>query len=281
MKYKIIAFDLDGTLLDDEKNIPPENLDAMKRAAELGIILAPATGRIYNGIPATLRELPFIRYCICMNGAWVGDVREKRTLYSAEIPAKRAVELLRFMDGLPVIYDCYQDDWGWMSRSMYEKVYEYVSDKKVAELTQRTRNQVDDLKALLLERGRPVQKMQMHFKDHAARLEWLEKLPKLWPDISVTSSIASNIELNAAAANKGEALLALCSALKVAPEDSIAFGDGTNDISMLRAAGVGVAMENAEPEVKAAADMLTGNNNAAGVAQAIRRLVPEIGGDND
>ena len=144
----------------------------MKRAAELGIILVPATGRIYNGIPAALCELPFIRYCICMNGAWVGDVREKRTLYSAEIPAKRAVELLRFMDGLPVIYDCYQDDWGWMSRSMYEKVYEYVSDKKVAELTQRTRNQVDDLKALLLERGRPVQKMQMHFKDHAARLEW-------------------------------------------------------------------------------------------------------------
>lgn len=280
MSCKLIAFDLDGTMLDDEKRLPDENRRALERAAELGIVLVPATGRIHNSIPPALRELP-VRYCICVNGAQVVDTNEDLTLYSADIPAERAIELAELMDGLPVIYDCYQDDWGWMSRTMYEKIDEYVSGSAIAKLTRDTRTPVDDLKATLRERGRPVQKMQMHFKDPAVRLHWLAALPELLPDIAVTSSISSNIELNAASANKGDALLALCAALDIAPEETLAFGDGTNDISMLRAAGIGVAMGNAVPEVKAAADMLTGSNNSAGVAQAMLRLIPEIGGAHE
>lgn len=280
MSCKLIAFDLDGTMLDDEKRLPDENRRALERAAELGIVLVPATGRIHNSIPPALRELP-VRYCICVNGAQVIDTNEDLTLYSADIPAERAIELVELMDGLPVIYDCYQDDWGWMSRTMYEKIDEYVSGSAIAKLTRDTRTPVDDLKATLRERGRPVQKMQMHFKDTAVRLHWLAALPELLPDIAVTSSISSNIELNAASANKGDALLALCAALGIAPEETLAFGDGTNDISMLRAAGIGVAMGNAVPEVKAAADMLTGSNNSAGVAQAMLRLIPEIGGAHE
>ena len=273
MKYKLAAFDLDGTLLDDAKRLPEQNLRALERAAEKGIELVPATGRILGGIPDFLRDLPSIRYCICINGASVIDARENRVLYAADIPAGRAVELAELMDGIPAIYDCYQDGWGWMSRAMYEKIDEYVYGAAAAKMTRDTRTPVDDLKALLRERGRPVQKMQMHFKDPAARLHWLEVLPGMLPDIAVTSSIRSNIELNAADANKGQALRALCAALGISPEETVAFGDGTNDISMLRAAGVGVAMANAAPEVIVAADTVTGDNNSAGVAQTLLKLI--------
>ena len=80
MKYKIIAFDLDGTLLNDVKEIPEENLRMLRRAAECGVQLVPATGRIYPGLPEQLRALPFVRYCICVNGAQVYDAWEKSDL---------------------------------------------------------------------------------------------------------------------------------------------------------------------------------------------------------
>ena len=98
MKYKIIAFDLDGTLLNDVKEIPEENLRMLHRAAECGVQLVPATGRIYPGLPEQLRALPFVRYCICVNGAQVYDAWEKKVICRAEIPAARAIELAEFMD---------------------------------------------------------------------------------------------------------------------------------------------------------------------------------------
>ena len=282
MKYKIIAFDLDGTLLNDVKEIPEENLRMLRRAAECGVQLVPATGRIYPGLPEQLRALPFVRYCICVNGAQVYDAWEKNVICRAEIPAARAIELAEFMDGLPAIYDCYQDDWGWMSADMYAKIDEYISDPGVALLTKKTRTAVDDLKATLRERGAPVQKMQMHFNDPAQRLYWLDALPALWPDISVTSSISSNIELNSLDANKGAALKTLCGLLGVGLEETLAFGDGSNDLTMLSAAGTGAAMFNASDNVKAAADIVTeADNNCAGVAQTVYRLMPEIGGACD
>lgn len=279
MKYKIIAFDLDGTLLNDAKEIPEENLRMLHRAAECGIQLVPATGRIYPGLPEQLRALPFVRYCICVNGAQVYDAWEKKVICRAEIPSARAIEMAEFMDGLPAIYDCYQDDWGWMSGSMYAKIDEFVIDPGVARLTKMTRTAVDDLKATLRERGKPVQKMQMHFRDQEQRLYWLDALPALWPDISVTSSISSNIELNSLDANKGAALKKLCRLLGVGVDETLAFGDGSNDLTMLSAAGTGVAMLNASDKVKAASNLVTeADNNCAGVARTVCSLMPEIGG---
>ena len=81
--------------------------------------------------------------------------------------------------------------------------------------------------------------------------------------------------MNIAAANKGDALIALCAALGIAPEETVAFGDGTNDTSMIRAAGVGVAMGNADFSVKAAADTVCDDNEHDGVAKFIERLLAE------
>ena len=89
----------------------------------------------------------------------------------------------------------------------------------------------------------------------------------------MTTSIPTNIEINSMGANKGAALRGLCAYLGIDPADTAAFGDGSNDIPMLREAGVGVAMANAEPEVKAAADVVTDSNNDAGVAKMIRKLI--------
>ena len=274
--YRLMAFDLDGTLLDDKKKLPEENRQALIEAAARGMILVPATGRILRGIPEAIKDLPFIRYYIVSNGAAVVDTREGKTLYQADVPLELALRAYDYMDTLPVIYDCYQDEIGWMSREMYERCAPYFAyEPGILDLVNRLRIRVEDFKGTLREKGRPLQKLQMYFlpEDEEERQRQLKRIPELFPDLVATSSTSNNIELNHADANKGKAMLALAQVLGVAREETLAFGDGSNDSSMLRAAGWGVAMANSTPDVKDAADEVTMSNNDAGVAKALRRIL--------
>ena len=110
-------------------------------------------------------------------------------------------------------------------------------------------------------------------EDNERRLWYLRHFSELFPELLASSSISNNIELNHVDANKGKAMLALAQVLGVAREETLAFGDGSNDSSMLRDAGWGVAMANSTPDVKAAADEVTMSNNDAGVAKALRRIL--------
>ncbi len=276
MSVKLIAFDLDGTLLDDDKNIPAENLRAMEAAADRGHILVPATGRMVPGIPAKVRSLPFCRYFIVSNGAGVYDAGEDRLLLRADIPAELAIRCCRHMDSLPVIYDCYQNDSGWMTRSMYENCEDFFPfEPHMYRMVKLLRVPVEELKETLAARGEPVQKMQMFFRpgDLDLRARELARFPALFPELKATTSVSNNIEINSAKAGKGKAILALARHLGIPAEDTVAFGDGTNDCEMLEMAGWGVAMANADPQVKAVADEITDTNNKAGVAQVIWRLI--------
>lgn len=276
MRQLLLAFDLDGTLLDDDKGIPPENLRALEAAADRDFVLVPATGRMVPGIPANVRALPFCRYYIVSNGAGVYDAAEDRLLLRADIPAELALRCCEHMDTLPVIYDCYQGDSGYMTRSMYDNCEDYFPfEPHMYEMVKLLRRPVEELKAFLRRKGEPVQKMQMFFRprDLALRARELERFPALFPELSATTSVSNNIEINSARAGKGKAILALAELLGIPPENTVAFGDGTNDCEMLRMAGLGVAMANADPAVKALADEITDTNNAAGVARVIRRLL--------
>lgn len=273
MKYKLIAFDLDGTLLDSKKRIPPENMAALCAAAEQGMYIVPATGRIYTGMPEQLRRLPFLRWCVTVNGAYVYDAQEDKAIHREEISQTLALRVIDYMDEKALIYDCYKDNWGYMDRRFYEHAAEFMPDKGILDLLIRLRTPVDSLREYLLQSGGGVQKLQMYFTDMEERARQLRRLLEIFPELSVTSSVKNNIELNSAAANKGAALAALCRHLGIAMEETIAFGDGTNDVTMLRAAGLGVAMGNAAPEVKAAAGRVTEDNEHAGVARVLKEIL--------
>ncbi len=276
MAIKLILLDLDGTLLNSDKQISPANYRALERAAAAGVHIVPSTGRFYSGMPQVVRDLPFVRYVVAVNGAQVYDRAEDRILCREEIGLETAFRVFDELDRLPVIYDCYQDESGYDDSDMYARVDEFISDPHVNAMVKATRRPVPDLRAFLRARGRPVQKLQMFFRDMDRRAAELERLPKLFPDLVVTSSIANNIELNAPKANKGEALRFLCRHLGLDVSESMSFGDSSNDLSMILAAGVGVAMANAGPDLLRAADYVTDTNDNDGVAGAIARFCPEL-----
>lgn len=273
MNIKLIAFDLDGTFLDDRKNIPPENLRALEYAAEKGAVIVPATGRIYPGIPEKIRKLPFIRYFITANGATVYDAAENKVPYRAEIPAELALRIMDYADTLPVTYDCYKDNQGYMTKSMFDCLEEYVSVPEMLPYIQNMRITVDSLPEMLRSSGESIQKMQLYLKDSSLKPRLIEDLKQRFPEAAISTSLPFNIEINCTAADKGIALTALCEHLSIPIEGSMAFGDGTNDIALISAAGVGISMANASDEVKQAADHITDSNNDAGVAKAIWRFM--------
>lgn len=266
---RLIALDLDGTLLNSEKILTPRSVQVLAAAAAQGAAVVPATGRFYRGMPEALRALPFLRYAITINGAQVYDAAQDAVLARAELPLAQALEAMRWLDGQDVIYDCYVDNWGWITREFQENAAAFVPDRHYLRMLQVLRTPVPELKAHLAAQGKDVQKIIIFTRTDDLQAELLELLPRQFPGLLVTSSAPHNIEINTPGANKGAALLSLAAALGIPRDATMAIGDGLNDLSMLRAAGLGVAMGNAHPQVLKAADAVTADCDHDGAAEAI------------
>ncbi len=265
----IIALDLDGTLLNSNKELTPGNLAALQRAAEAGFCIVPTTGRFYGGMPQVIRQLPFVRYAITINGAEVADLTTGQVIYKAEIPWEQAVKIMEFLDNEPVIYDCFQANAAYMTGAQKALVDTMASSPHYRKMLHELRQNVPELKAFLRERAMDVQKIQFFTNLPQRRLELMEALPQAFDNIIVSSSVIDNVEINQKDAHKGAALQALAAHLGVPRERTLAFGDGLNDLTMLRDAGIGIAMANACPEAKEIACAITASNDEDGVAQGI------------
>lgn len=276
MAIRMILLDLDGTLLTGKKTVSPGNYAALQKASEAGIHIVISTGRIVAGLPKAAKELPFVRYVVAVNGAQIVDVPGDKVLCREEIAPAEALQVYEVLDRYPVIYDCFMDGWGYMGAQMYAHIDDFISDPVTNQMVKDLRKPVPDFKKLVAE-GDHIQKLQMFFADMDRRAEALRELPGLFPDMVVSSSIVNNIEINAKHATKGEALHFLCKYLGLDISETMAFGDSSNDLSMIQAAGVGVAMANADPVLQAAADYITDTNEADGVAKAIARFCPALG----
>ena len=271
MAVKVILLDLDGTLLNSGKTISTANYAALEKAAAMGVHIVPATGRFYEGLPKVVRDLPFVRYVVTVNGAEIYDTKEKQVLCKEELDPEEALAIYEYLSSLPALCDAYVEGWGYMERSYYSRIEEFATVPYVAKMLRELRTLVDDMKAFLTQHK--TQKVMAFFNDMDRRAVELERVKALFPNTAVSSSISNNIEVNAKKATKGGALANLCAVLGIDVKDSMAFGDGSNDLGMIQNAGIGVAMGNAYPGLKEAADFVTLTCDEDGVAHAITKFV--------
>ena len=276
---KIIALDLDGTLLDSQKRLSDGSRAALEEAAARGVHIVPTTGRFFGMMPQSIRDLPFVRYAITINGAQVYDRETGTAIVREEIPLDMALDIMRLLDGYDVIYDCYRSNWGWMTESLQNKAEDYATDAHYVKMVREFRNPVPELKAYLESTASEgdVQKVMLFARNtpgsEAVTKAIAEAVRERFPQIKATSSTWNNLELNIETAHKGNSLRRFAEHLGYALDNCMALGDGTNDLSMIEAAGLGVAMSNAHPLVIAAADHVTASNDEDGVAKAIRDFV--------
>lgn len=278
-RIRIVALDLDGTLLDSQKRMSEANRAALERAAESGMHIVPTTGRFFGMMPQSVRDLPFVRYAITVNGAQVYDRETDAAIVREEIPIAMAVELMRLLDRYDVIYDCYRSNWGWMTASLQMKAADYATDAHYLKMIREFRKPVPDLKSHLLGTAPEgdVQKVMMFSRNSADGKQVAEAIRNevalSFPDLKITSSTWNNLEFNIASANKGNSLRRFAEHLGLSLVNCMAFGDGLNDLSMIEAAGIGVAMSNAHPDVLAVADVVAASNDEDGVAKVINELL--------
>ena len=275
---RIIALDLDGTLLDSQKRLSEANRAALEAAAKKGVHIVPTTGRFFGMMPPAVRDLPFVRYAITINGAQVYDREADAAIVRDEIPLQMALDLMRMLDGYDVIYDCYRSNWGWMTEALQAKAEDYATDAHYLKMIRGFRRPVADLKAHLEATAAEgdVQKVMLFARNvpegGSVTKAITAAVEAKFPAIKVTASTWNNLELNIASAHKGNALKRFAEHLGLTLASCMAFGDGMNDLTMVEAAGVGVAMANAHPRVLAVADHVTRSNDEDGVACALREF---------
>ncbi len=268
---KLIAFDLDGTMLDEDKNLPEENRRALLEAVDKGIYIVPVTGRLPVALPRSIAALP-VRYGIFSNGAEITDLQTGQSIGGCLVDWQQAVEIFAQADAWPIIYDCYMENKAYMSQAFRSRIPDYAVNEHYLKMMFELRIPVPELKEYLTQRKQGVQKLQFYFRKDQYALR--EELLHNWkiPGVEVSSSVANNLELNNAAGTKGFALEKLARHLDIPMDQVMALGDGYNDRTMLEKAGLAVAMENAVDSLKAIAHYVTGPNTQAGVAQAIRKF---------
>ena len=267
-KIKMIAFDCDGTLLNDKKEMTAHTRNVLLRAMEQGIEVLPATGRPLTGVPKEVTALPGIRYALTSNGARIVDLKEQKVIYESTMPIHTAKQILDLFSQYDTYREVFIDRVGYSMASELEKAEEYVILPSMARYLKECRIGVQDLYEKLEKEKKQVDKVHALFKNISEKEKAFLQIKEI-PNITATGAMENNIEVNALGVNKGIGLLKLGELLGIKREEIMACGDGMNDLEMIREAGLGVAMANAVQEVKDAADFVTDSNEKDGVAKAI------------
>ena len=273
-EIKIIALDMDGTLLDSQKNVSERNRRALTACAEKGIWVVPATGRAGHGIAPEIKALPGVRYAIATNGGVVTDLLEGRNLKTCAISNEQTLSILRRLDEYPAMYDPYIEGWAITQPEFIEHLDRYGLSPVMQRMVHATRRTVPNIIRYVEETKKEAEKINVFFgEEHMGERERLRRELEQIEGLFVSSSLPNNLEINREEATKGNALLWLADYLNIPHSSVMAFGDGENDVSMLRAAGIGVAMGNAIDKAKEAAAYVTSSNDDDGVAAALEYFV--------
>lgn len=239
---------------------------------DLGIEIVPTTGRAVDGIMPEIRNLPGVHYAITTNGGTVADLRCARCLTRCTLSNVKALEILNIVKKYNAMYDPYIDGRGISQPDFIDHMADYGLSGVMQDMVRATRDLVSDVIRHVEQCKKDVEKVNIYLADLKDR-EILREELSLVEGIIISSSLYNNLEINAEGATKGNALMWLASHLGISRERTMAFGDGENDVTMLKAAGIGIAMGNGLEIAKRAADQVTLTNDEDGVADAIERLI--------
>jgi Cof subfamily protein (haloacid dehalogenase superfamily) len=283
----LIALDMDGTLLNEEGNISPENRKAIIQAQELGHMVIIATGRSYMDAERQLRLADLECPVVSLNGAVV-TLSDRTIAASKPLNKEAIIPALRWMNEIPdLYYEVYTED------NVYVELNKRVRLEKLSLLNE---EEVPEEVSWLL-------KAMIDQQFQQAAVTYVESMEEIWskeenviyktlafslnrellkeastrfaaiPGLIITASHVNNIEVNHQDANKGAAVGMLAAHFGIPPEQVAVMGDSYNDLPMFEMAGYKIAMENAAPVLKETADFITLSNSEHGVAAGLRHLL--------
>jgi len=266
MNYKLIATDLDDTLLDAEGRISKEDKEAIIKVQEKGIKYVLASGRPTFAMKHLATELQlekFQSFLISFNGAVIYDVANKKTVFEDSLTSQDAHRLYDFAKENSCEIITYLED-----TIVSEGYNEFIQVE--LDITKMPLIQVANFKHSIQENV--IKCILLAAPEHLAVME--EKLKEKYGSLySIARSKPFFLEVTRKGIDKGETLKRLCTLLNISLDESIAVGDSYNDITMLEAAGVAIAVENAKEAVKDVADFITLSNTENGTKHFIEKFI--------
>ncbi|MBU3188488.1 Cof-type HAD-IIB family hydrolase [Clostridium bowmanii] len=292
--YKLLAIDMDGTLLNDNKKISKENILAIKKATQLGIKIVIASGRTIQGIEKYLKELDLVNddeYCVVCSGALVMNNTNEKVIQSNPLSYDEFKYVFNLVKKLHITLNMYSDERILINSSSYYSKFDAIANNIPLEIRDFNYLDKDTLitKIMLINEDLSiVEEMQSLFPSIIVDENKLEakegfnrelfkdmsKLPKEFLENFTVSKVTPfNVEVMKKNISKRTGLEKIARELKIKPHEIICIGDSGNDKEMIQYAGLGVAMGNAFPEIKEIADYITCSNEDNGVAHVIEKFI--------
>lgn len=275
---KLVALDLDGTLFNSKGEITEKTKQEIKRITDAGVHVVISTGRPYNGVPFEQIAGTGIDYAITTNGAAIYQISTNTCIYESCMDFSITGPILEYLLRKEIHIDAYIDGEGYTPIRCRENLDRLPFKPSMKKYIRATRTPVEDLYAYVRDCGKNVQKMTLNFypQPDGTRLhrEEVRIFLETNPAIEAVCGGFCNLEFSKAGVNKGEGLKHLAEQLDVSTNQTMAIGDSGNDLAILEAAGLGVAMENASDDIKAVAEYITTSNEEDGVAFAIAHFIP-------
>lgn len=274
---KLVALDLDGTLFDNSSRISKRNLTAIRSITDKGIHVVISTGRPFEGIPFDQIKGTGINYAITANGSGIYEISTGKCLYENAMDEELVTPILNFLLTRDIHMDAFIGGKGYTPIQCVETAQKLTVPSSIKNYIITTRTRLDNILLFIHENQLKVQKMTLNFYPAADGTlidrETVRKFLVSNPSITTVCGGYNNLEFTRADANKGVGLRKLAEILGVNPDATMAIGDTENDLAIIEAAGIGVAMGNATDAVKARADYVTTTNTKDGVAAAIEHFI--------
>lgn len=263
MGIKLIAIDIDGTLITPDKRVTPYVKEALRYVESRGIMVTLITGRLYPTCKKYSLELNLSGPCVIYQGAMIIDPKTDEVLYEVRFSKDKALKIVRIARERDLSLNVYMDQYTFYT----EKPNKYsILDAELNEVEiQIVRDiekiiEYDPLKLMFVDEAHIISKLEEEFSSQDGDLVAFTSLPQF-------------LEIVNKKATKAEALRWIADKFNIKREEVMAIGDSHNDIPMIEWAGIGVAMGNADEKVKRVADFITLSNREDGVAYAIEKLI--------
>lgn len=269
---KLIALDLDGTVLTDSNTLSDRVKRSLERAIQSGIEVVAASGRPYASMPKSVLEIEGLNYSITSNGAAVHD-KSGRRIHSTLVSENDVISLLKITEGHDLIFEAFVDGLTYTDSRYTSNPLKYGCSEAYVDYVKASHGHIDNMREFIYNHRKELDSIEIICTNAKKRAHIRQLISDNTSGFYITSSSENFIEFMDRNATKGNAVDWLCNYLDVKQEHTCACGNADNDADMIEQAGIGAAVENASKLCLDCADIIVPSNNNDGVARLIEIII--------
>ncbi len=275
MKIRAVLMDMDGTLLGrSQVAVSARNMAVLQQAIEKGIHVIPCTGRVYNMLPPQLLTQKGLRYFITSHGARAYDRDTNASLFEDLISPEESAQILELLEGKYLYNEIAANGTIYLEKAVADNPnMSVVPEHHIWYVRDNCFTSVEKPSDYFRTHGVSVEKMNIYGIPQAMQQSIYDAVTATGYIKHTRGAAAANLEFSSRTLNKLDATSVILEQLGISYEETMAIGDSSSDLEIIKACGIGVAMGNAPDDIKAAADAVTAPNTEDGLAKAFEKFI--------